>query len=157
MIKAETIRDLLQDELIRRDLFLVEVVVRPVNKIAVYLDSMKGVTLDECTIISRLLESRLDRDAEDFELEVSSPGLDRPLKLPVQFEKNMGRLLDVVKYDGKKITGILKGFSEKAIFLETEVAFRDSMTGKRKTELKSQEIKHEEVKTAKVNISLKSK
>jgi len=156
MIQAETIRELLQDELIRRDLFLVEVLVKPVNKITVYLDSMKGVTLDECMNISRFLESRLDRNTEDYELEVSSPGLDRPLKLPVQFVKNIGRLLDVVKYDGKKITGRLRGFNGGLILLETEVITRDSKTGKRKPELKLQEIKQEEIKTAKVIISLKS-
>ena len=157
MIKAETIRELLQDELIRRDLFLVEVLVKPVNKIAVYLDSMKGVTLDECMHISRFLESRLDRNEEDFELEVSSPGLDKPLKLPVQFEKNVGRMLDVVKTDGMKITGKLLGISGGVISLDTEITARDSRTGKRKTEHVLQEVRQEEIKTAKVNISLKSK
>jgi ribosome maturation factor RimP len=157
MITAETIREFLQDELTRRDLFLVEVAVKPAGRILVTIDSMKGVTLDECMMVSRFIESRLDRDAEDFELEVSSPGLDRPLKLPVQFRKNIGRMLDVVKYDGVKITGKLRSFQAGSIVLETEVNFRDSKTGKRKSELKLQEIKQEEIKTAKVNISLKSK
>jgi hypothetical protein len=66
-------------------------------------------------------------------------------------------MLDVVKYDGVKITGKLRSFQAGSIVLETEVNFRDSKTGKRKSELKLQEIKQEEIKTAKVNISLKSK
>ena len=157
MIKAEFIRDLLEEELTRRGLFLVEVHVRPVNKIVVYLDSMQGVTLDECMHVSRFLESMLNRNEEDFELEVSSPGLDRPLILPVQFEKNIGRMLDVVKHDGMKITGKLLGISGGVISLDTEVTARDGRKGKRKTEHLLQEIKQEEIKTAKVIIGIKSK
>ena len=157
MIKTEFIRNLLEEELTRRGLFLVEVLVRPANKIAVYLDSVQGVTLEECMQVSRFLESRLDRNEEDFELEVSSPGLDKPLKLPVQFEKNVGRMLDVVKTDGMKITGKLLGISGGVISLDTEVTARDGRTGKRKTEHVLQEFRQEEIKTAKLNISLKSK
>lgn len=157
MIKTEFIRNLLEEELTRRGLFLVEVLVSPVNKIVVYLDSVQGVTLEECMQVSRFLESRLDRNEEDFELEVSSPGLDKPLKLPVQFEKNVGRMLDVVKSDGLKITGKLLGISGGVISLDTEITARDSRTGKRKTEHVLQEVRQEEIKTAKVNISLKSK
>lgn len=157
MIKTEFIRNLLEEELTQRGLFLVEVLVTPANKIVVYLDSLQGVTLEECMQVSRFLESRLDRNEADFELEVSSPGLDKPLKLPVQFEKNVGRMLDVVKSDGMKITGKLLGISGGVISLDTEVTTRDGRTGKRKTEHVLQEVRQEEIKTAKVNISLKSK
>lgn len=155
MINAAIIRGYLEDELTQRGHFLVEVVVRPGNKIVVYMDSMKGVTLDECKSVSRFLEGKLDRNMEDFELEVSSPGLDNPLKLPVQYEKSTGRLLDVVKYDGIKITGKLVSLNEGVIQLETEATIKDSKTGKKKKEQKLQEIKFEDIKTAKVVISLK--
>jgi len=157
MIKTEFIRNLLEEELTQRGLFLVEVLVTPANKIVVYLDSLQGVTLEECMQVSRFLGSRLDRDEEDFELEVSSPGLEKPLKLPVQFEKNVGRMLDVVKSDGMKITGKLLGITGGVISMDTEVTTRDGHKGKRKTEHVLQEIRQEEIKTAKVNISLKSK
>lgn len=155
MISAERIREFLQEELTQRELFLVDVMVRPGNRINIYVDSMKGVTLDECMSVSRFLENRLDRNVEDYELEVSSPGLDRPLKLPVQFEKNAGRQLEVVKSDGIKITGKLMRIFEGNIQLETEVVYKDSKTGKKKKERKLQEIKLEEIKSAKVVISLK--
>jgi ribosome maturation factor RimP len=155
MINPARIRENLEDELLRRDLFLVEVVVRPGNKISIFVDSMKGVTLDECISVSRYLEGKLDRNAEDFELEVSSPGLDKPLKLPVQYEKNTGRVLDVVRSDGLKITGKLLGISQDMIRLETEITLRDGRKGKKKTESFVHEIKLEEIKTAKVVISLK--
>jgi ribosome maturation factor RimP len=155
MINAELIRDYLQEELTLRGLFLVEVLVRPGNRILVLVDSMKGITLDECRTVSRFLESKFDRDVEDYELEVSSPGLDRPLKLPIQYEKNTGRMLDVLKTDGIKITGKLLNITGDFIQLESEVIVKDSKTGKKKKEYPIQEVKLEEIKSAKVVISLK--
>ena len=155
MISTEKIVNLLSGELENRGLFLVEVSVNQGNRISVHIDSMKGVTLDECISVSRYLESMLDRNIEDFELEVSSPGLDKPLKLPFQFEKNKGRLLDVVKADGIKITGKLLGLRDGVIMLETETVAKDPVTRKKKSEQRIQEIKQDEVKTAKVVISVK--
>src|SRR5512138_1678752 len=155
MISADHIRELLEEETARQDLFLVDVVVRPGNKIGVYVDSMQGVTLETCISVSRFLESRLDRDKEDFELEVSSPGLDRPLKLPVQFIKNTGRMLDVVMKDGMKVSGKLLSIdNEGMITLEAEVTGKNEK-GKKKKELVAKQIKQEEIKSAKIVISLK--
>jgi ribosome maturation factor RimP len=155
MINAELIKGYLRDEVAEMGLFLVDVMVNPGNRIFVYIDSMNGVTLKECIAVNRYLESKLDRDSEDFELEVSSPGLDRPLKLPIQFEKNKGRMLEVVKHDGIKITGRLLKAGNESIQLDTEVVVKDAKTGKKRTESKMLEIKFEEIKTAKILISLK--
>jgi ribosome maturation factor RimP len=155
MINAALISETLEDELAQRGLFLVEVMVRPGNRIAVYIDSMSGVTLEECIAVNRFLESRLDRNVEDYELEVSSPGLDKPLKLPVQFEKNTGKVLDVLKTDGIKVTGKLAGIDREAIIIETEGTVRDSKTGRKRREMSMQEIRFDSIKTAKVIISLK--
>jgi ribosome maturation factor RimP len=155
MINAEIIRGYLREELTEKGLFLVDVLVKPANKIVVYIDSMIGITLAECITVSRYLENKLDRDSEDFELEVSSPGLDSPLKLLIQFEKNKGRMLDVLKIDGIKITGKLLQANNDSIQLDTEIIIKDTKTGKKKPEHKIQEIKFEEIKTAKVVISKK--
>jgi ribosome maturation factor RimP len=155
MISADHIRELLEEEITRQDLFLVDVIVRPGNKIGIYVDSMQGVTLETCISVSRFLESRLDRDKEDFELEVSSPGLDRPLKLPVQFIKNIGRTLDVVMKDGIKVSGKLLSIDNDGIItLEAEVTGKNEK-GKKKKELVAKQIKQEEIKSAKIVISLK--
>jgi ribosome maturation factor RimP len=157
MIHTAQIEKLLQEELVRKDLFLVEASVKPGNKIVVYIDSMKGVTLEECISVSRYLENLLDRDTEDFELEVSSPGLDKPLKLPVQFEKNIGKVLDVVKKDGNKVIGTLTGIQNGIIFTESTGIVKDPATGKKRKEVRVDEIPLEEIKSAKIVISLKSK
>lgn len=157
MISSTLIQDFLSGELERRNLFLVEAVVGPGNKIAVFIDSMQGVTIDECIAVSRYLESKLDRNSEDFELEVSSPGLDKPLMLPVQFVKNKGRMLDVVKTDGIKLTGQLTGTGEGFIQIQTEVQMKDPVTKKKKLENRLHEIRYDDIKTAKVVLSVKSK
>ncbi len=155
MITASQVREILEPELRTRDLFLVDIVVRPGNKIALFIDSMKGVTLNECSTLSRFLESRLDRDKEDFELEVSSPGIDRSLMLPFQYEKNRGKMLDVVKSDGMKISGKLLDFIDNRIVVETEQKVKDSKTGKKKVVTSTEEVKLDEVKSAKIIISIK--
>jgi ribosome maturation factor RimP len=157
MISSTLIQEYLEEELERRNLFLVEVSVRPGNRIAVFIDSMQGITIDECIAVSRHLESRLDRSSEDFELEVSSPGLDKPLRLPVQFVKNTGRYLDVVKSDGIKLTGKLSGTGDDLIRLETEEMVKDPVSRKRRPEKRIYEIRYEDIKSAKVVISVKSK
>jgi ribosome maturation factor RimP len=156
MIKAALIRSYLEEELTRSGKFLVDVTVSTGNKIAVYMDSLKGVTLEECIQVSRFLEGKLDREVEDFELEVSSPGLGTPLKLPVQYEKNLGRVLDIVKTDGVKVTGKLAGvLIESGIKVEAEKKVKDSKTGKKNKELELLDFRFDEIKTAKVVISLK--
>ena len=151
----EKIRKCLHEELPQRGLFLVDIAVKPGNRITVFIDSMKGVTLEECIGVSRFIESKLDREAQDFELEVSSPGLGNPLKLPQQFEKNLGRILEVITFDGMKTTGKLVMAGEEMIRLEVETLERDAHSRKKLKVVKTWEKRIEDIKTAKVGISLK--
>jgi ribosome maturation factor RimP len=155
MIKAEQIRTFLQEELPQRGLFLVDVTVNPGNRIMVFVDSVKGVTIDECMAVSRYIESKFSRETEDYELEVSSPGLDNPLKLPRQFEKNLGRWLDVITFDGLKTTGRLVMATEESISLELEVNERIAGNRKKVKVNKIWEKRIAEIKSAKVVIHLK--
>jgi ribosome maturation factor RimP len=156
MIRAEHISELIQEEIDKLGLFLVEVAVRPGNRIAVFVDSFEGVKIETCITLSRFIEASLDRDSEDFELEVSSPGLDNPLKLPVQFRKNLGRWLDVLKKDGIKVTGKLVMAGTESIRLESEVTEKLPGSKKKMITKKEFDIHFEDIKTAKVVISLKN-
>ena len=156
MISALQIEECLKQELPRWELFLVEVRVRPGNRITVFIDSLKGVTIDECIAVSRVIESNFNREVEDYELEVSSPGLDNPLKLQIQYQKNLGREIEVVRTDGIKSTGRLILANEELVRLETEIMERDSKSGKKKKVTKELDIMKNEIKTAKVVISLKN-
>ena len=86
------------------DVFLVELKVSPGNNLKVFLDADKGVTIDTCISINRALYKKIEEDDlfpnGDFSLEVSSPGVDEPLKLHRQYKKNIGRNVEVVMNDG---------------------------------------------------------
>jgi len=88
------------------------------NRIHVHVDKRDGITIEDCAGISRALEGRLDRDRDDFSLEVSSPGLDAPFRVPEQYLKSIGKLISVQCMDGKKILGILKESDRSGILLE---------------------------------------
>lgn len=102
--------------------FLVEVKIRPTNNVKVFLDGDKGISIEKCISYNRqlykLLESSGFFPADDFSLEVSSPGLDEPLKLLRQYYKNAGRKVEVLLKDGVKTEGVLKEVTEKGIILE---------------------------------------
>lgn len=91
--------------------FLVEAKLRPGNKIQVLIDADQGVPLQKCVELNRSLYKEITDAAlfppGEFELEVSSPGLDEPLKLTRQYIKNMGRPVEVLLKDGRKVTGTL--------------------------------------------------
>ena len=127
------------------DLFLVEIKSAPGNKVTVLLDGDKGVTIENCTAINKVLykfieETALFGDA-NFSLEVSSPGVDRPLKLLRQYKKNIGRKVDVVMNDGTKLEGILTHVNDENIIIEQKTGKGNKMTTQSTTILFNQ-IKH---------------
>jgi len=117
MITVKQISDIVNEKLQGSELFLVEVLVRSGNRISVFLDSDTHVSITDCAGISRHIESLLDREQEDFELEVSSAGLDQPIKLRRQYLKNIGNDLKVLTADGKSFTAALLGAGENNITL----------------------------------------
>ena len=107
MITETSITRLVESHLQGREIFLVEVAVKPGNRISVYIDGDHGVTIEDCRELNHFINESLDRDAEDFDLTVSSSGADRPLKLPRQYAKNLGKWLDVVTKAGEKFSGVV--------------------------------------------------
>lgn len=89
------------------DKFLVDLKVTSDNRIYVAIDGDNGIVIDDCIALSRTIEASLDRDKEDFELNVASAGADSPLKLPRQYRKNVGRDIHVLTFDGETVEGLL--------------------------------------------------
>jgi len=118
MISKQKIADLIEEHLTGTDKFLVEFSVSPFNQIIVFIDGDNGVTITDCIALSRKIESNLDRETEDFELDVSSAGLDLGLRVNRQYIKNIGRTVDVKLNDNTKLCGILKAVDDKNITLE---------------------------------------
>ncbi len=117
MITTESIIEMVEQHIQGTDIFLVEVVVNPGNTIRVHVDRPEGIPIDQCVKISRYLNEKLDRDVEDFSLEVSSPGLGATFKVKQQYDKNTGRDIEVLLQDGVKIEGKLLSVSEEDIVL----------------------------------------
>ena len=120
MIELITIQNLVDDYLNDDDRFLVEFTINPGNKISVFLDSDKAITITDCINVSRHIESNLDRDKEDFELKVSSYGIDQPYKLIRQYKKNIGKLVTVGLNDGEQYTGRLLQVSNDEFIVKPE-------------------------------------
>jgi ribosome maturation factor RimP len=102
--------------------FLVEVKIRPTNNVKVFLDGDNGIPIERCAAYNRQLYKTIESSGlfpnDDFSLEVSSPGLDEPLKLLRQYHKNVGRKVEVLLKDGIKTEGVLKMVTETGIVVE---------------------------------------
>ncbi len=114
------ILELVKTKLEGSDKFLVDLHISGDNRINVSIDGDNGITIDDCIELSRFIESNLDRDEEDFELNVASAGLDSPLKLRRQYVKNIGRCINVTTIDGEKTAGTLLEVSEGQIVVEPD-------------------------------------
>lgn len=115
----EQIRPLVENALAEKDAFLVELQVSTGGKILVHADKDNGIGLGDLKLISRQIESELDREVEDFELEVSSPGMSNPFKVHRQYLKNKGRDVKVKLTDGEKHSGTMTEVTDTGITLET--------------------------------------
>ena len=118
MITTDIVRENLKEILDEAGCFLVDVKVDRNNKIIVHIDRDSGVHIEDCVRISKQLESRIDRDKEDFALEVSSPGLDVPFKVKEQYQKSSGKKIRVLTVDGQTIEGTLNRVNVAGIELE---------------------------------------
>ena len=102
--------------------FLVEVRIKPTNNLKVFIDGDQGISIEKCVRYNRALYKKLEEAAlfpnGDFSLEVSSPGLDEPLKMLRQYKKNIGRQVELVLQDGSKVEGRLMEVSEDGIIVE---------------------------------------
>ena len=148
----EKIKELAEKGLVNPAHFLVEVVVSKHKpwKFTVIVDGDQGITIDDCVVLSRALNESLESEISDpYTLEVSTPGLDHPLKLKRQYRKNIGRGLKVIRTDKNVVNGELKQTEEEKIVIETT-------TGQgKKTELKLIEILFTEIEKAFVTVSFK--
>ena len=138
------------------DCFLIDIKLHKHNKLDIFLDSDTGITFRKCQRISRYLESFIDEEGwlgEKYVLEVSSPGLTRPLKLRRQYLKNIGRKVEVNLLEGKPMAGKLIEVNEEAIVIEREEKFKE----KKKTIKKMVQIPipFENIKKTVVTISYK--
>ena len=113
MIDRNVVSGIVNEWLEDKEYFLVDVSVSPDDKIVVEIDHAEGVWIDDCVELSRFIESKLDREEEDYELEVGSAGIGQPFKVLKQYLIHIGKEVEVLTKDGKKLEGVLKDANEE--------------------------------------------
>lgn len=153
MIEKSKIESLIEEHIAGTGIFLVAVKVSAAGKITVLADKKGGITIDECAGISRFIEKNFDREAEDYELMVSSPGIDMPFQVIKQYYKNEGKRIMVTDIEGKKYSGILKNVTDGGFELLTEATGKKK--GKEKAEATAElSFNYDMVKSAKETIKI---
>lgn len=145
----ETVNEVLKE---KPAVFLIEVLVNEAHKITVTLDGDNGIVLQDCIDISRAIESHLDREEEDFSLEVASAGVSSPLKLVRQYKKNIGRTLKV-KTASETIEAQLTAANDETIELSWTAREPKKIGKGKETVEKKQQIPYSEIKEAIVTIN----
>lgn len=143
------IREIVTNKLAGTDCFIVDIRVRP-GKITVLLDKPAGIRIEECAEVNRDLLSRLEGKGvlEQSGIEVSSPGMDEPLKVLPQYRRRIGKPVSVVTKDGIRREGILKSADENEVVIEETVS--EKSNGKKTSHIESRIIPMREVKEVKV-------
>ncbi|HOS70941.1 MAG TPA: ribosome assembly cofactor RimP [Bacteroidales bacterium] len=144
MIDKERIERIINEHITGTDMFLVSLKVSTANRITVLADTMKGITIDECAELHRFLEKQLDRNIEDFELQVSSPGLDAPFRVIQQYYRNEGNMIELTDMNGEKFTGKLRNVTDGGFELETVIKEKGKSPS-----VKELSFNYDQIKTAK--------
>jgi ribosome maturation factor RimP len=155
MIEQTTVLQIVENFVSGTDFYIVEVKVSHENQILIVFDSFEGVSIDDCEALNNFIESKLDREQEDYELEVSSPGLTEPFKVLKQYEKNKGNEVEIVTKKGEKFSGILTAVNPENCTLQIEKLIKPE-GAKRKIKV-TEEIpfRYEDIKTTKYILRFK--
>jgi ribosome maturation factor RimP len=148
MITEDRIAELVAEKLSDGPIFVVEIKVHPGNKIHVEIDGDFGVNIADCVAVSRQIEGNLDREIEDFELQVLSAGVGLPLKHERQYRKNIGREVSVSLEDGSELIGVL---------MESEDGVKLKLPASKKKKLPEREVSiaMDQIRETKVRVSFK--
>jgi len=153
MAFKEQVKQLLEEELNEHSsLFLIDFSISSDNKITVIIDGDEGVILQDCIDVSRAIENNLDREVQDFSLEVASAGATSPLKLPRQYRKNIGRNLEVT-LESEVFEAKLIDADECQISLEWKVREPKKIGKGKETVIKTALLPYDKIKKAQVVIS----
>ena len=115
MIEKDFVKELVEKGLSGTDCFIVDVQVKPGNSIIIEIDNEDGIDIEQCSTLHRFIEEHLDRDIEDYELEVGSAGITSPFKVLKQYKKNIGNEVEVLTKSGLKLNGILQNDNDQRV------------------------------------------
>ena len=155
MIDKNVVTRIVEEWLEGKDYFLVDVTVTPDDKIVVEIDHAEGVWIDDCVDLSRYIESKLNREVEDYELEVGSAGIGQPFKVLQQYIIHIGKEVEVQDKDGKKWIGVLVDANESNFTITVQTKVKPE--GAKRPKLVEQNVTftYDEIKYTKYLISFK--
>ena len=155
MIDRNIVSGIVNEWLEDKEYFLVDVSVSPDDKIVVEIDHAEGVWIDDCVELSRFIESKLDREEEDYELEVGSAGIGQPFKVLQQYLNNIGNEVEVLTTEGRKMEGVLKDANEENMTLTVQRKVKPE--GAKRPKLVEEDVTYtySEIKYTKYLISFK--
>lgn len=130
MIEKSVVEKLVEEWLEGKDYFLVDVSVTPDDRIVVEIDHAEGVWIEDCVELSRFIESHLSREEEDYELEVGSAGIGQPFKVLRQYQNHVGKEVEVLTVDGKKLRGVLSAVNEEQF--EITISVKKKLEGEKR-------------------------
>lgn len=155
MIAKELVYQIIEDFIVGKEYYLVDLRITTDNRISIEIDSFNGVSIDFCIELNKHIESQIDREIEDYELEVSSAGLTEPFKVLKQYEKNIGNLVEVLTKEGLKFNGILIEVNKTGIVLEIEKMDKPEGAKRKILVIENLSILFEDIKTTKYIIIFK--
>ncbi|MGC8866360.1 MAG: ribosome assembly cofactor RimP [Bacteroidales bacterium] len=155
MIDNLTLLEIIDSYLEGTPFFLVELKVKTGNRIMVFIDGDQGVTIEDCVALSRYIETKLDRNVEDYSLEVSSAGADAPLKFKRQYPRHVGRTLLIKLKDNLELKGELLAADDQCIRVKTTEK-ASSPQGKPKKVTVEKVLRYEDIVEARIELSFKS-
>lgn len=151
MVEVIEIEKALEEILDKNKYFVVEVVIKN-DKIKIVVDGYENFRLDDCVAITRQLKSAFAGALDNYNVEVTSPGLTTPFKVKEQYEKNIGKEVEVVLIDGNKIKGVLKKYSPEELLIAQKETIQEKGK-KRKTVTKEKPIDTKDIKKTKLVIT----
>jgi ribosome maturation factor RimP len=155
LIDRTRIENIVNEALKDSEVFLVDILISRTNVIQVFIDHQAGVSLDHCISVHRFIEDQVDREQEDYELQVSSPGLGQPIRVFRQYIKAIGEKLDIILEDGDLIRGTLLEAKPAETDRAGELVVRQAGTKRKPAPEEPLVIQISRIKTAKVEIDFK--
>jgi ribosome maturation factor RimP len=152
MIEKKTVCQIVEEWLEDKDYFLVEVTVSPDDRIVVEIDHAEGVWIEDCVELSRYIESKLNREEEDYELEVGSAGIGQPFKVLQQYLNHIGKDVEVMTKEGRKLTGTLKEADEQHFTVSVPTKVKEEGAKRPKIVDLDNEFSYDDVKYTKYQI-----
>lgn len=155
MIEKNIVKQIVEEWLQDKDYFLVDVSVSNDNRIVVEIDHAEGVWIEDCVELSRFIESKLDREKEDFELEVGSAGIGQPFKVHQQYVNHLGQDVEVLTLDGVKYQGELHEVNDDTFSILRTVKKKEEGAKRPRMVEELVTFRYDEIKYTKYLISFK--